>query len=103
MDDLKDLNWQVLASNPATNNGQTTSRPMNVNYNPIFQRQNNPFSHQNSVATRSSVNNSITNSSSASSANEVSFGGLVNFGSKKPEKMTMAQQAGRYGTTTMLA
>lgn len=95
MDDLKDLSWQAAAaSKPGISQGQTGTGPVNVNYNPIFQRQNNPFSQQTNAASKP-LSNPMANSSSVSSANGDSFGDLVSFGTKKSEKMTMAQQAGK--------
>lgn len=92
MDDLLDLDWQSAGPKTASSVAQSASRPVNVNYNPIFQRQNNPFSQQNSAPRSSAASNA--NSSPASSINADLFGGLVNFGTKKSEKLTMAQQAG---------
>lgn len=88
MNDLRDLKWQ--AETKSQSHGTITSSA--VNYNPIYQRQNNPFS-QNHAPNAATAGTSRTEGLPSKAGN--SFGDLVSFGSKKPEKLTMAQQAGK--------
>lgn len=88
MDDLRDLSWQSPSVIPPNGNGKQT----NANYNIISLGSNNPFSQNNTSKSSSTTN---VNSFSSSPAKGDSFGGLVNFGTKKTETLSLAQQAGR--------
>lgn len=91
MNDLRDLKWQ--GETKSHSQGSTNSSA--VNYNPIYQRQNNPFSQNH--ASNAVKPPAVTVVAQAATGD--SFGDLVNFGTKKPEKLTMAQQAGRFNTS----
>lgn len=96
MNDLRDIDWQAQGANKYAR--QVPAGSGSANYDPLYQRHNNPFSRAPEDAAQRSTVNSLPMSKQGSLHGSVdSFGGLVDFGASRKadlNKMTLAQQAG---------